>query len=471
MYRCARPNQSDWAPKVPKLLEILESIINFPKSGSPTSYESFIQNFVCIPWIRITTWASATRASASAMKCSPICDSVSALRKRLTTLKSALDSVMTVHIKLDQTRDTNQGRRVVPFKLGDLAYVSQTVMTHQCYRKVVNDFGNTHVKLDSDDDSLFCLKSCGVREIFHASALHIHATIDSLLFSGLTDAQVAQLNSTNDLDGNFQSVDCIRTQARSKLEMDTVINIKWTSEDDSKSCAFTLVTSTCPTLPAFPSMIIFSYLLTIYETFTSPFLRLFQPSLISPIVNLEPHCLHQPYAPIVVVDHRQPAPFYYPTQRRDFIISLRYHFVTTMSPISSTLDRTTVDECLQINTGVHTRLNHSITINTRASIETNYSANGSVNHHPNSFGHSSTTEIIDEHSPMEVSNCKSDAHLVYPRKMIFTTQPLVPHLKRMILIIHTNSSMIPCPPTLNSLSLFRSTRYLLKKISFTPPFT
>ena len=58
---------------------------------------------------------------------------------------------------------------------------------------------------------------------------------------------------------------------------------------------------------------------------------------------------------------------------------------------------------------------------------------------------------------MEVSNCKSDAHLVYPRKMTFTTQPLVLHLKRMILIIHTDSSMIPCPPNLNSLSFFQST--------------
>ena len=223
--------------------------------------------------------------------------------------------------------------------------------------------------------------------------------------------------------------------------------------------SLTFVTSTCSTSPAFFSTIIFSYLLTTYDTqrpFIPPFLRLFQPSSISSVIDLEHCCLHQPYPPVVVVDHQQPAPFY-PTQRRDFIISLRYHFVTTTSLISSTLDHTTVDERLQITTSAHTRLSHSITINTSqiiTSIKTNYSVDGSVNHHPNSFGQSSTTEIIDEHSPLEVANSKSDAHLVYPRKMTFTTQPLVPHLKRMILIIHTNSSMIPCPPTLNSLPLF-----------------
>lgn len=302
-----------------------------------------------------------------------------------------------------------------------------------CYRKIVNDFENTPIKLDLSS----CLKSSRVHKIFHASALRIHATSDDHLFSGHTD--YVQLNSTTDSDGDFQPelpADRIQTQARSK--MDAVFDIKQksdsyllglgarhiaqfsrsarTSEDDSESKSITcvaliLITSTYSSSPAFKffkSPITLSYLPTTYNTFISPSLCLFQPSFISLAFNPE-HCyLHKPHP---LVDHPQIIPIY-PNQH--FIESLRYRFIIQVfGPI---LDPA-VNKPRCTSTGLdHSDYHHQIAINKAKILQLNLSsmASGSLSSLTTiSFDQSSMTETIDECSLVEVAYSKSYTHPVY----------------------------------------------------------
>ena len=421
--------------------ELPEFAINSLKPECGNHYALFFLNAGCRPSITSGTSASATEYPS-------VCEFV--LRKRITTHRSAHDSVMAVHAKLDQTRDTNQKQQVIPLKYGDIVCLSRVMKFHTTIILVPAE-SRSPGPFTGNSTHLRSHINRGFHDIFHASLLHIHATSDDL--SSIGHVNQRNLNNTNDsAEGRSGSltVHPIRIIARSNTNVDALFNIKWnsdsnvlvihhivqfklssyarTSENDLKSftCAvFILVTSTCPTSPALFS-ILSPYLLTIYDSFISPFLCPFRLSFISPTVDLE-YC-HYPHQSYLTVDSSVGGHVHqlYISIRPTHVEQLQplvkcpgYNF-NTPALISPIRNHTTVHEYLGVSTsaGLRLGLNRSTIqdsdiIGNLKITETNYSANvfiSFINHHPNSFGHSLTTGTIDEHSTIEIATQKSDTH-------------------------------------------------------------
>ena len=105
--QCIHPNQKDWVTKLPAI----EFAINLARSAS-TGYAPFFLNFGRIP--RAMLWNPATSKEYPSVQ-----DFM--LQKKIA-LMSAHDSILAAQVK--QTRDANKKRQDIPFKSGDLAYLS-----------------------------------------------------------------------------------------------------------------------------------------------------------------------------------------------------------------------------------------------------------------------------------------------------------------------------------------------------------
>ena len=338
---CINPNQTDW------LFIAIEFAIqvNSPKSESISYYALFFPNPDMpgpgILMIQVWTSASATVTEYTSVR-------ELALRKKLTlSLRSAYDNIIVMAASTTtQARDTNQKRQVVlpaiPLKFGDLVYLSMKNISllqglarklilrfiDACY-KIINEPGDASTQLDPSSGNLKKPQP-GIRVIFltTSSLLHIHATNDDHSFQ-------------DDPDGEWTlTINRIWTPVRSKLEADLAFEIssRWksdyldlqrihhiahllvlkgtgTSEDDLQSL-----------LTRLPSPLPNSHTITVpflHFHFAIPFP--FQPSFISPTVDLEHHHFHLPYP---LVDCQQFAPI---SSMQPLVNHPGCHFITTSS--------------------------------------------------------------------------------------------------------------------------------------------
>ena len=213
--QCIHPNQKDWVAKLPAI----EFAINSARSES-TGYAPFFLNFGRMP--RSMIWNDAGPGEFPAIR-------EFALQKKLA-LMAAHDSILTARVK--QTRDANKKRQDLPFKTGDLAYLSsknisfpkglarKLIPKYLGPYKILKDFGNSSFKLELPHH----LKKRGVHDVFHASLLRIHVPNDDRLFPGRMDTQVI-----GDTWDDEWAVDQIKSHSGAKT--DATFEILWKSGD------------------------------------------------------------------------------------------------------------------------------------------------------------------------------------------------------------------------------------------------
>jgi hypothetical protein len=216
LRQCIHPNQKDWVSKLPAI----EFAINSARSES-TGFAPFFLNFGRMP--RAMIWGSASETEFPSVR-------EFAVQKKLS-LMSAHDSILAARVK--QTRNSNQKRQTIPFKTGDLAYLSTKNISFPKGLarkllpkfigpyKILRDFGNASFLLELPSH----LKRRGVHDVFHSSLLRIHLPSDDRLFPGRMDTQLGMDSQT---DGEW-AVDRILSHAGSRT--DSVFEIKWRSGD------------------------------------------------------------------------------------------------------------------------------------------------------------------------------------------------------------------------------------------------
>ena len=107
LHQCIQPDQKDWVSKLPAI----NFAINFARSES-TGYAPFFLNFGHMPQTMIQN-------SSHANEYPSVLDF--AIQKKMA-LMSTHNSIIAARTK--QIRDMNQKRLAVPFKTGDLLYLS-----------------------------------------------------------------------------------------------------------------------------------------------------------------------------------------------------------------------------------------------------------------------------------------------------------------------------------------------------------
>ena len=214
LRQCIQPDQRDWVAKLPAI----EFAINSARSES-TGYSPFFLNFGRMP--RTMIWNTPASEEFPAVR-------EFAVQKKLA-LMAAHDSIIAARVK--QTRDANRKRQEVPFKSGDLVYLSSS---HISFKKglarkllpkflgpykIVKDFGNASFQIELPAH----LKRRGIHDVFHSSLLRVHVPNDDRLFPGRMDTQ---------LDGEDDSewaVDRILSHHGSRT--DASFEILWKSGD------------------------------------------------------------------------------------------------------------------------------------------------------------------------------------------------------------------------------------------------
>ena len=216
LRQCIHPNQKDWVLKLPAI----EFAINCARSES-TGYAPFFLNFGRMP--RSILWDYHMESEFPSVQ-------NFALQKKLA-LMAEHDSILAARIK--QTRNANQKRQPVPFKEGDLAYLStknisfpkglarKLLPKYIGPYKILRDFGNALFLLDLPPQ----LKRRGIHDVFHSSLLRIHHPNDDRLFPGRMDTQLGVDSLT---DGEWM-VDGVLSHAGAKT--DSIFEIKWKSGD------------------------------------------------------------------------------------------------------------------------------------------------------------------------------------------------------------------------------------------------
>ena len=214
--QCIHPNQKDWVTKLPAI----EFAINSARSAS-TGYAPFFLNFGRMP--RSMIWNHASSEEYPAVR-------NFAMQKKLA-LMSAHDSILAARVK--QTRDANKKRQTVPFKAGDLVYLSskhvsfpkglarKLIPKFLGPYKVLRDFGNSSFQVELPPH----LKRRGVHDVFHSSLLRIHVPNDDRLFPGRMDTQVV---GENTLDDEW-AVDHIKSHSGAKSG--ALFEVLWKSGD------------------------------------------------------------------------------------------------------------------------------------------------------------------------------------------------------------------------------------------------
>ena len=219
LRQCIQPNQKDWVSKLPAI----EFAINSARSES-TGYAPFFLNFGRMP--RRMIWNDAGAEEYPSVR-------EFATQKKLALL-TAHDSILSARTK--QTRDANRKRQAVPFKGGDLVYLSTKNITFPKGLarkllpkfigpyKIVKDFGNSSFQLELPSH----LKRRGVHDVFHASLLRIHIRNDDRLFPGRMDTQVLSDAATA---GDEWAVDRILSHHWQGTRTDAIFEILWKSGD------------------------------------------------------------------------------------------------------------------------------------------------------------------------------------------------------------------------------------------------
>lgn len=215
LRQCIQPDQKDWVAKLPAI----EFAINSARSES-TGYAPFFLNFGRMP--RTMIWGSASVDEYPSVR-------DFALQKKLA-LMSAHDSIIAARVK--QTRDANRKRQAIPFKAGDLVYLSAKNISFKKGLarkllpkfigpyKIVRDFGNSSFQVELP----LHLKKRGIHDVFHSSLLRIHMPNDDRLFPGRMDTQLDGVG-----DDDEWAVDRILSHHGSRT--DATFEILWKSGD------------------------------------------------------------------------------------------------------------------------------------------------------------------------------------------------------------------------------------------------
>jgi len=184
LRQCVNDKQTDWVSKLPAI----EFAINSARSDS-TGYSPFFLNTGRLPRSMLFTLPIHNDEYPSVRNF--------AITRRLA-LMSAHDSILTSRVK--QTRDANRKRRVEPFLVGDLVYVStknfaypkglacKLVPKYLGPYKILRDFNNHSFLIDLPPR----LKARGLHNVFHSSLLRIHVPNDDRRFPGRSDDQLSQ---------------------------------------------------------------------------------------------------------------------------------------------------------------------------------------------------------------------------------------------------------------------------------------
>jgi hypothetical protein len=187
LRQCVRPDQKDWALKLP----VIEFAINSARSET-TGYAPFFLNSGRMP--RSLIWNKPDANEYPGVRIFA--------QKMQNAVTAAHDSIIEARAK--QTRSANRHRRPAPFVKGDLVYISTKNMSVAKGRarklvpkyigpyRILEDFGNSSFRIDLPAN----LKSRGLHNVFHASLLRIHAPNDDRLFPGRLDVQLDVLGGT-----------------------------------------------------------------------------------------------------------------------------------------------------------------------------------------------------------------------------------------------------------------------------------
>lgn len=143
----------------------------------------------------------------------------------------AHDSILAACV--NQIWTANQKRQVVPFKEGNLVYLStknikfpkglvqKLISKFISPYKILEDFGNGSFQLDLPAH----LKQRGIHDVFHTSLLRIHVPNDDWLFPGWLDTQLGNADGT---EGEW-AIDSIIGHA--SLKNDATFEVKWKTGD------------------------------------------------------------------------------------------------------------------------------------------------------------------------------------------------------------------------------------------------
>ena len=216
LQQCIHPNQKDWVAKLPAI----EFAINSARSES-TGFAPFFLNASRMP--RAMLWESKTSTEYPTIR-------DFALQKKLAIM-AAHDSLLSSRVK--QTWDANRKRWLVPFKTGELVYLStkNISIAKGLARKLIPKFIGPYKLLHNFGDSSFKvelphhLKRWGVHDVFHSSLLREHIPNDDRLFPGWLDTQLGELPET---EGEW-AVERILSHAGAST--DSIFEIKWASGD------------------------------------------------------------------------------------------------------------------------------------------------------------------------------------------------------------------------------------------------
>ena len=216
LRQCIHANQKDWVTKLPAI----EFAINSARSAS-TGFAPFFLNFGRMP--RAMIWESVTTTEYPSIR-------EFANQKKLA-LMSAHDSILAARVK--QTRDANKRRQDVPFKQGDLVYLSsqhikfpkglarKLIPKYLGPYRILRDFENASFRIELPQH----LKKRGVHDVFHSSLLRIHVPNDDRLFPGRMDTQIVG----EDIRDDEWAVDRIKSHAGAKG--DAMFEVLWKSGD------------------------------------------------------------------------------------------------------------------------------------------------------------------------------------------------------------------------------------------------
>ena len=194
---------------------ICESSISVESTG----YAPFFLNYGRMP--RSMIWNSPTSDEYPSVR-------KLALQKKLAIM-SAHDSIIAARVK--QTRNANRARQAVPFRTGDLVYLSTKNISFPKGLarkllpkflgpyKILQSYGNFSFKLDLPSH----LNWRSILNVFHASLLRIHIPNDDRLFPGRMDTQVTGP------DDDEWAVDKILSHHGAQT--DATFEIQWKSGD------------------------------------------------------------------------------------------------------------------------------------------------------------------------------------------------------------------------------------------------
>ncbi|RXW19433.1 hypothetical protein EST38_g6418 [Candolleomyces aberdarensis] len=218
LRQCVNDKQTDWARKLPGI----EFAINSARSES-TGYTPFFLNYGRLP--RAMIWNSAPKDEFPAVR-------NFALQKKLA-LMQAHDSILATRVK--QTRDANRRRRMAPFEVGDLVYIStknisfpkglarKLIPKYIGPYKIIADFKNFSFKVELPAS----LKARGVHDVFHSSLLRVHKANNDRLFPGRLDSQITPVD-----DGPVESEWSVdRILSHSGTGRNAMFEVKWRAGD------------------------------------------------------------------------------------------------------------------------------------------------------------------------------------------------------------------------------------------------